>query len=213
MVSMGREESLLSAAQLPILLVSQSEVDRAGAARAQSHLNDVDGFEVGVSPAKHPEDGLFIAAAEDRADAGSFGGLIPHADGGSVSPGSAYLVGERGPEILTGASGNITSNVASRRMLGGSTGNTLYYSIDARGTDPVLTEQRTKAALIAVHSSAISNAVQVNAERIKRTPSSRTAANRRHPGSRRSKVRFGSQRLLSRQCCHFRGTFMASLTG
>lgn len=102
--------------------------------------------------------------------AGSFGGLIPHADGGSVSPGSAYLVGERGPEILTGASGNITSNVASRRMLGGSAGNTLYYNIDARGTDPVLTEQRTKAALIAVHSSAISNAVQVNAERIKRTP-------------------------------------------
>lgn len=100
----------------------------------------------------------------------SFSGLIPHAEGGAVSPGNAYLVGERGPEILTGASGNITSNVASRRMLGNSTGNTLYYSIDARGTDPVLTEQRTRAALIAVHSSAISNSVQVNAERIKRTP-------------------------------------------
>jgi len=96
--------------------------------------------------------------------------LIPHADGGSVSPSSAYLVGERGPEILTGASGNITSNAASRRMLGNSTGNTAYYSIDARGTDPVLTEQRTRTAILAAHNSAISNAVQVNAERLKRTP-------------------------------------------
>jgi hypothetical protein len=101
---------------------------------------------------------------------GMLGNLIPHADGGSVSPGSAYLVGERGPEILTGASGNITSNAASRRLLGGSTGDNHYYTIDARGTDPVLTEQRTRAAIIAAHSSAISNSVQVNAERIKRTP-------------------------------------------
>jgi hypothetical protein len=100
----------------------------------------------------------------------SFSGLIPHADGGSVSPGSAYLVGERGPEILTGASGNITSNVASRRMLGGSTGPNLYYTIDARGTDPVLTEQRTRTAILAAHNSAVSLGVQVTADRIKRTP-------------------------------------------
>lgn len=98
------------------------------------------------------------------------GAFTAHAEGGPVSPGNAYLVGERGPEILTGASGNITSNVASRRMLGNSTGSTLYYNIDARGTDPVLTEQRTRTALLAVHNSAVSNAVQVNAERIKRSP-------------------------------------------
>ncbi len=99
-----------------------------------------------------------------------FKALIPHAEGGAVSPGSAYLVGERGPEILTGASGNITSNAASRRVLGGSTGPTLYYSIDARGTDPAQTEQRTRTAILAAHNSAISNAVQVNAERLKRIP-------------------------------------------
>jgi lambda family phage tail tape measure protein len=98
------------------------------------------------------------------------GALTAHAEGGPVSPGTAYLVGERGPEILSGASGHITSNVAARRMLGGAGGSTLYYSIDARGTDPAQTEQRTRTALLAVHNSAISNAVQVSAERVKRLP-------------------------------------------
>jgi hypothetical protein len=98
------------------------------------------------------------------------GGLIPHAEGGSVSPGNAYLIGERGPEILAGASGNITSNVAARRAFGGSAGSIAYYTIDARGTDPAQTEQRTRTALLAVHNSAVSNSVQVQAERMKRIP-------------------------------------------
>jgi hypothetical protein len=98
------------------------------------------------------------------------GGLIPHAEGGSVSPSNAYLVGERGPEVLTGMSGNITSNAAARRVFGASTGPTLFYSIDARGTDPAQTEQRTRTALLAVHNSSITNAVQVQADRMKRVP-------------------------------------------
>lgn len=51
--------------------------------------------------------------------AGSFGGAFsklfggPKADGGPVSGGRSYLVGERGPELFTpGASGNITPNNA-----------------------------------------------------------------------------------------------------
>ncbi|HEV8189438.1 MAG TPA: phage tail tape measure C-terminal domain-containing protein [Pyrinomonadaceae bacterium] len=102
---------------------------------------------------------------------GSF--LTPHKEGGSVSPGSAYLVGEQGPELLTGASGNITSNAASQRMMSGSGGAPAYYTIDARGTDPVLTEQRTRQALIAVHGSAVSSALHAGAEHSKRVPGGR----------------------------------------
>jgi hypothetical protein len=120
---------------------------------------------------------LFKGGSSDDDDSGGgFGGLfgflgnlIPHAAGGPVSPSSAYLVGEHGPEILTGASGNIFSNTDSRRMLNASTPN-IFYSIDARGTDPALTEQRTRQAIIASHNSAVSTGVQVEAERVKRVP-------------------------------------------
>jgi Lambda phage tail tape-measure protein (Tape_meas_lam_C) len=98
------------------------------------------------------------------------GGLIPHAEGGMMMPNHAYLVGERGPEILTGISGQIMSNATSRRILSAPAGPTVYYSIDARGTDPVLTEQRTRAAIFAAHNSAVTSALQVSQERLKRTP-------------------------------------------
>lgn len=92
----------------------------------------------------------------------------PHrAAGGDVSPGQAYMVGERGPEAFMPA-GQTAQEQASRRTPG--SGGTAYYSIDARGTDPVLTEQRVKASLIAVHGSAVSTAIQGVNERTKRTP-------------------------------------------
>jgi hypothetical protein len=98
------------------------------------------------------------------------GGWVGYADGGTVTaPSSAYTMGGQSSPSMAAASGQIAGSTAARRGQG-SPGNTAYYTIDARGTDPVLTEQRTRAALIAVHSSAVSNAVQVNAERIKRTP-------------------------------------------
>ncbi|HCC58658.1 MAG TPA: hypothetical protein DEQ47_15640, partial [Solibacterales bacterium] len=46
-----------------------------------------------------------------------FGGF--RAEGGSVSPDKAYLVGESGPEILHGMSGNIANSADSRRVMGG----------------------------------------------------------------------------------------------
>lgn len=56
------------------------------------------------------------------------------ADGGPVSMGTTYLVGERGPELFTpGASGNITPNHAM-----GGTGGITYsptINVDARGSD------------------------------------------------------------------------------
>ena len=99
---------------------------------------------------------------------GLFGGLAgAFAGGGDMEVGKSYLVGENGPEIRRG--NRITSNSASRRMLEGQASNH-YYTIDARGTDPVLTEQRTRAAIAASHSSAIGTSVQAQQEHIKRTP-------------------------------------------
>lgn len=62
--------------------------------------------------------------------AGKFFSSIPHrAGGGPVSGGSAYLVGERGPEVFVpSASGTVMANGA-----GG--GISLNYTIDARGAD------------------------------------------------------------------------------
>ena len=93
--------------------------------------------------------------------AGAFAG------GGDMAPDKAYIVGENGPKIRRG--NRISSNSASRRMLEGNASNH-YYTIDARGTDPVLTEQRTRAAIIAAHNSAVGKAVQVQQEHLKRNP-------------------------------------------
>ncbi len=60
----------------------------------------------------------------------NFGSLLGRATGGPVSRGSAYMVGENGPEMfLPTQSGNIVSNEKMSGM-GGST-----YYIDARGAD------------------------------------------------------------------------------
>jgi hypothetical protein len=100
---------------------------------------------------------------------GSFGG--GEAGGGEVEPGSAYLVGERGPELRTfGASGNIHPADETRSLLTSGGGAVHYYNIDARGTDPALTEQRTRAAIIAAHQSAITTSTQVQSEKSARTP-------------------------------------------
>lgn len=101
-----------------------------------------------------------------------FGSLIPHAEGGMVSPAEAYLVGERGPEILTGASGRIVSNAEMQREFADQ-GDTYHVNIDARGTDPVLTEQRVFRAIKAAHDSAVSTAVQATILRGQRVPASR----------------------------------------
>ena len=90
------------------------------------------------------------------------------AGGGNVSADQAYVVGDDGPEILHSTSGTIMKNSSARKLVGG--GGDHYYSIDARGTDPALTEQRTRDAIIAAHNSAVGNAVAVTAERVKRTP-------------------------------------------
>ena len=71
------------------------------------------------------------------------GGLIPgfsgRADGGPVTKGRGYIVGERGPELFTpGSSGNITPN----HQLGGSTN--VVVNVDASGSSVEGDEQRGK---------------------------------------------------------------------
>ncbi len=71
------------------------------------------------------------------------GGLIPgfsgRADGGPVTKGRGYIVGERGPELFTpGASGKITPN----HQLGGSTN--VVVNVDASGSSVEGDEQRGK---------------------------------------------------------------------
>jgi len=92
----------------------------------------------------------------------------PHAAGGPVDPGYAYMVGERGPEMFmpTGA-GTIIPNNA----LGGGRGSgNVYYNIDARNSDPVATEQRVRAALAATHKSAVMTSMRAITEQSRRTP-------------------------------------------
>ena len=67
---------------------------------------------------------------------GGFGGMF-RAEGGPVSKGRSYIVGERGPEMFTpGASGNITPNHA----LGGSTN--VEVNVDASGSNVEGDEQQ-----------------------------------------------------------------------
>lgn len=93
-----------------------------------------------------------------------FGG--GRAIGGGVDAGTTYLVGESGPELLT--MGNSSGHITPNHMLGG--GQVINYSIDARGTDPALTEMRTRAAIMQSHKSAVHQALQQQHQRALRSP-------------------------------------------
>jgi hypothetical protein len=78
--------------------------------------------------------------------------------GGSVSAGTTYLIGEKGPELFTpGSTGAITPNDKLWSFGGG---DNISYSIDARGTDPVQTDMRVRAAIVAAHQSSVKQAVK-----------------------------------------------------
>lgn len=86
--------------------------------------------------------GLFGAALSGLGKI--FGGA--RADGGPVSAGRAYLVGERGPELIVPPS---AGTVIPNHALGG--GTTIH--VDARGaTDPAAVEQAALAAFMAARS-------------------------------------------------------------
>jgi len=104
---------------------------------------------------------------------GAGAGPKARAEGGPVYPGGAYLVGERGPEaFIPQVSGTILSSAMTQRGLGG-LGHTYYMSIDARGTDPVLTEQRVYKAIGEAHRDAVGTSVRATVLRSARFPPGR----------------------------------------
>lgn len=94
----------------------------------------------------------------------NFGGA--DAEGGDTGPGSAYWVGEKGPELFVpGQSGSIMSSAMSSRAI---RGQGALYVIDARGTDPAAVDRNVRAALAAVHGSAVSTSLQAQQDRTRR---------------------------------------------
>lgn len=96
---------------------------------------------------------------------GTNGGVMGY--GGYVSADQAYVVGDKGPEILTGASGRIISNSEARQAFSG--GGDVHNHIDARGAD-LGAAGRIRHGLEATHASAVANSQKVAAEHRKRTP-------------------------------------------
>lgn len=115
--------------------------------------------------------GSFIIGLASGGSKGSGGTNVSgaRAGGGDVSAGSAYLVGERGAEVFVPrASGSIVSNANLRGLSAPSAVH--MYSIDARGTDPLLVEQRVKAAIVAAHDSAIGTSIRATKDSMRRSP-------------------------------------------
>jgi len=98
--------------------------------------------------------------------------FIPMAEGGDVDPGSAYMVGEHGPEpFFPRSAGRIIPN----HKMGGDTHYHFSTSVDARGSE-LGVENRVRAEIAAAHASAITASVQSSEERLKRTPQRKKAA-------------------------------------
>ncbi len=93
--------------------------------------------------------------------------LIPHAGGGDVSPGNAYLVGAHEPEpFFPGVSGHIMANEAMSRALGG--GDT--YVITVQNGDPTLNRQGVMQAIQAAGAASVQTSLKVSTERGLRMP-------------------------------------------
>jgi len=92
-----------------------------------------------------------------------FGGFL--AEGGPVDPSSAYIVGEREPEIFNPrSSGTITP--MSKMSVGGN--NHTYY-VDARQAE-LGVENRVSRAIEMAHASAVATSVRATQARQDRTP-------------------------------------------
>jgi hypothetical protein len=73
---------------------------------------------------------------------GALGSLFGRAGGGTVSAGTPYLVGERGPEVFVPRSaGRIDTQPAAS-----ASGVTVSFAIDARGADAGAAEKLRQAA-------------------------------------------------------------------
>ena len=97
--------------------------------------------------------------------------LIPHASGGPVIPGGAYLVGERGPEpFFPGISGSVGTNAAMRRAF--ASGNVTHsVNVDARGShDPAAVTAAVHRAMISYMPTMVTASAAFQQDMKRRTP-------------------------------------------
>ena len=108
--------------------------------------------------------------------------FIPHATGGPVMPGRAYLVGERGPEpFFPGVSGTIGTNAAMRSAFGGSTTNHLPVYVDARGSnDPAAVNMAVHRAMRSYAPTIIGASAAYQRDMKRRVPSTSNARRKVH---------------------------------
>lgn len=100
---------------------------------------------------------------------GLFGG--GRAIGGGVDSGTTYLVGERGPELLTmGGKGYVTPNHGMRDALGGSTAHYVIYTNDGVTSEQV--HQQVQSALREAHPRVVRDSVHAIREGSARGPAS-----------------------------------------
>ena len=113
--------------------------------------------------------GTIVGAAASAFGPSRGGGGDGRASGGPISADSAYLVGEYGPEILSGASGYIRDASSTKSLLTSSTGDRHYYNIDARGTDPALVGMHVQRAIEESQHTSVATSVRAVHDRTRRT--------------------------------------------
>lgn len=93
---------------------------------------------------------------------------LPHFAGGGNFDGLS-VVGEDGPELISG-SGAVTPNNRISSVLGKNNGGNISYTIDARGTDPVQAAQRVRTAIAASHQSSVAHSIAQSRDLDRRRP-------------------------------------------
>lgn len=117
-----------SSPQSALYTISAEDVKKTG--------TDVLGLAKGSpDPSTGNQTGGLFGQAANSIWGSILGAFIPRQTGGPVTPGRAYLVGERGPEpFFPGVSGTMATNAAMRGAFGGG-GTTIHMPIDARGSN------------------------------------------------------------------------------
>jgi len=133
----GKSESVKAAARIGINLANQEKRENATKIISDSYAAAMGAYKAlaGI-PVIGPA--LGAAAAGTILAAGTAyatQSLAGRALGGQVRGGESYLVGERGPELLTmGGSGRVSSNDQLKKAMGGGESIQIVNNVDARGS-------------------------------------------------------------------------------
>ena len=133
----GKSESVRAAARIGINLANQEKRENATKIISDSYAAAMGAYKAlaGI-PVIGPA--LGAAAAGTILAAGTAyatQSLAGRALGGQVRGGESYLVGERGPELLTmGGSGRVSSNDQLKKAMGGGESIQIVNNVDARGS-------------------------------------------------------------------------------